>query len=438
MTSSLLTSRSQALFKRAQDLFPGGVNSPVRAFKSVGGEPFFVERGEGAYLIDVDGNRYIDYINSWGPLVLGHAPSQVQEAVLSQMERGSSYGAPNVLEITLAELLQTYFPSLEMMRFVSSGTEAGMAAVRLARGSTGRPKILKFSGCYHGHADSLLVSAGSGVLTLSLPDSPGVLPHLAQETLVAPFNDIEYVRRSAHAHKESLAAILVEPIMGNAGFILPQPGFLQDLRNLCDEIGALLVFDEVMTGFRVALGGAQQLYGVAPDLTLLGKVIGGGLPVGLFGGKRSVMNAIAPSGPVYQAGTLSGNPLAMASGIATLTAWTAPGTFSMVENRCQALVKGLNEAAHFYDIPFCAEARGSMWGFFFHRGPVRSYEEAAQSSDDCYREFFHGMLLRGVYFPPSRFEACFLSTEHDESVINDTVTKASEVFSAMKKNHGAE
>ena len=407
---------------RARDLFPGGVNSPVRAFGGVGGEPFVVERGLGARIWDVDGNEYIDYVLSWGPLVLGHAPPPVLDALRETMARGTSFGIPTTLEITLAELVRERMPHVEMMRFVSSGTEATMSALRVARAVTGRDLLLKFDGCYHGHADSFLVRAGSGVATLGLPNSPGVPDALAALTLTAPFNDVPGVESVLRAHGNRIAAIIVEPVVGNAGFIAPDPAFLPALRRLCDEYGALLIFDEVMTGFRIALGGAAERFGVTPDLTTLGKVIGGGLPAAAYGGRRDLMTRVAPTGPVYQAGTLSGNPLAMAAGIATLSALT-PALHDGIARRTRALVEGLRGVAARRGIPFTADSAGSMFGFFFRAEPVRSFTDAKTSDVEMFRRFFHAALARGVYVAPSAFESAFLSAAHGDEEIAITLER---------------
>ncbi|HEX5435975.1 MAG TPA: glutamate-1-semialdehyde 2,1-aminomutase [Gemmatimonadaceae bacterium] len=412
-----MTSRSAAIMERARAVIPGGVNSPVRAFAGVGGEPFVVERASGAYLHDVDGREYLDFVLSWGPLVLGHAPPAVLQAIQEAMCRGTSFGIPSEAEVALAELIDQRMPHVEMLRFVSSGTEATMSAVRLARAATGRDTIVKFDGCYHGHADSFLVRAGSGVATLGLPNSPGVPEALAALTLVAPFNDLGAVRSLAREHADSLAAIIVEPVMGNAGFIAPDPGFLHGLRALADETGALLIFDEVMTGFRIAPGGARDRFGVTADLTTLGKVIGGGLPVGAFGGRRELMELIAPQGPVYQAGTLSGNPLAMAAGLATLTALT-PELHRAIALRTQRLVQGLRQIAGRLGVPFVADCAGTMWGFFFNPEPVRSFQDARCSDTERFRRFFHAALERGIYLAPSPFEAAFMSAAHGDAEVD--------------------
>jgi glutamate-1-semialdehyde 2,1-aminomutase len=407
---------------RARELFPGGVSSPVRAFGGVGGEPFVVERGAGARVWDVDGNEYIDYVLSWGPLVLGHAPAPVLGALRDTMQRGTSFGIPTGLEIRLAELVQERMPHVEMLRFVSSGTEATMSALRVARASTGRDLLLKFEGCYHGHADSFLVRAGSGVATLGLPNSPGVPDALAALTLTAPFNDVGALEEVMRRHGDRIAAVIVEPIVGNSGFIAPDSAFLPALRRLCDEHGALLVFDEVMTGFRIAYGGAVERFGVTPDLTTLGKVIGGGLPVAAYGGRRELMERVAPAGPVYQAGTLSGNPLAMAAGIATLGALTRQ-VHDDIARRTRALVEGLRAIAAKRGVPFTADSAGSMFGFFFRAEPVRSFADAKESDVALFRRFFHAALARGVYFAPSAFEAAFVSAAHGDAEIAETLER---------------
>src|SRR3954464_9259866 len=407
---------------RARELFPGGVNSPVRAFRSVGGVPVVAARGEGARIWDVDGKEYIDFVLSWGPLVLGHAAPMVLDALEATMRKGTSFGMPTELEVELGELIRRRMPHLEMMRFVSSGTEACMSAVRLARAFTRRDVILKFDGCYHGHADSFLVHAGSGVATLGLPDSPGVPAELAALTLTAPFNDLDAAQRLVRENDRGVAAIIVEPVVGNAGFIQPQPGFLEGLRALADSSGALLIFDEVMTGFRIAPGGARERFGVTADLTTLGKVIGGGLPVAAYGGRRDLMEAIAPVGPVYQAGTLSGNPLAMAAGIATLNV-LSPALHDRVSRRTSDLVRGLREIAARRGAPFTADSAGSMWGFFFRAEPVRSFADAKESDTGMFAPFFPAALDRGVYLAPSAFEAAFLSAAHSDDDIATTLDR---------------
>jgi glutamate-1-semialdehyde 2,1-aminomutase len=413
--------RSADVMARARDLFPGGVNSPVRAFRGVGGEPIVAARGEGARIWDADGAEYIDFVLSWGALVLGHASPIVLDALERTMVNGTSFGMPTELEVQLGELIRARMPHVEVMRFVSSGTEATMSAVRLARAFTGRDAILKFEGCYHGHADSFLVRAGSGVATLGLPDSPGVPAELASLTLTVPFNDLEGAMDMVQRTRRGIAAIIVEPIVGNSGFIPPDPGFLEGLRSLADSAGALLIFDEVMTGFRIAPGGARERFGVTADLTTLGKVIGGGLPVGVYGGRRDVMERIAPSGPVYQAGTLSGNPLAMAAGLATLSTLTA-ALHARIEKRTAALVEGLQKIAADLRVPLTAGHAGSMWGFFFSEKPVRNFSDAKSSDLKLFRRFFHAALDRGVYLAPSPFEACFMSAAHG----NDEVATALE------------
>jgi len=415
---------------QARAIFPGGVSSPVRAFGGVGGEPFVVERGEGARIWDVDGRSYIDYVLSWGPLVLGHAAPVVLDALRETMERGTSFGIPTGLELTLGELVRDRMPHLEMLRFVSSGTEATMSAVRLARAATGRDAILKFDGCYHGHADAFLVKAGSGVATLGLPNSPGVPAALAALTLTAPYNDLDAARTVARDTAGGLAAIIVEPIVGNAGFIPPIAGFLEGLRALADETGAILIFDEVMTGFRIAPGGASERFGVTADLTTLGKVIGGGLPVAAYGGRRDLMRRVAPAGPMYQAGTLSGNPLAMAAGLATLRTLT-PALHDRIARRTTDLVDGMREIAGRRGIPFTASSAGTMWGFFFHPGPVHTYEDAKRSDVALFRRVFHGALARGLYFAPSAFEAAFMSAAHGPTEIAETLERFDATLAAV-------
>ena len=417
--------------RRARAAIPGGVNSPVRAFGGVGGEPFVVESGEGARIRDVDGNEYIDFVLSWGPLVLGHAPPVVLDALERTMARGTSFGIPTALEVELAELVIERMPHIEMLRFVSSGTEATMSAVRLARAFTQRDALLKFEGCYHGHGDSFLVRAGSGVATLGLPNSPGVPGALAELTLTAPYNDIGRTRAIAEAHASDIAAIIVEPVVGNAGFIAPDPAFLPALRQLADELGALLIFDEVMTGFRVAPGGARERFGVTSDLTTLGKVIGGGLPVAAYGGRRELMELMAPSGPVYQAGTLSGNPLAMAAGLATLRALT-PELHERIAARTGRLVQGFREAAARSGVPFTADAAGTMWGYFFSAEPVRDFAGAKASDAALFRRFFHAALERGVYLAPSPYEAAFMSAAHGDDVVDDALERLEDALRAAR------
>jgi glutamate-1-semialdehyde 2,1-aminomutase len=420
-------STSREVMERARALFPGGVNSPVRAFRGVGGEPFVVARGQGSRIWDVDGREYIDYVLSWGPLVLGHAPRVVLDALADVMRCGTSFGIPTELEVRLGEMIADRMPHVEMMRFVSSGTEATMSAVRLARAATGRDVVLKFDGCYHGHGDSFLVRAGSGVATLGLPNSPGVPDALASLTVVAPFNDLTAVEQLLRAH--SVAAVIVEPVVGNSGFIAPDPAFLPGLRSLCDAHGALLIFDEVMTGFRVAYGGARERFGVTADLTTLGKVIGGGLPVAVYGGRRALMEQIAPSGSVYQAGTLSGNPLAMAAGIATLDALT-PALHDQIATRTARLVQGFREIAARRAVPFTADCAGTMWGFFFRAEPVRTFADARTSDVERFRRFFHSALERGVYLAPSAFEAAFMSAAHSDRDIDETLDRLDDALGA--------
>lgn len=406
-------SRSADIMRRSREVFPGGVNSPVRAFGGVGGTPVVAERGEGCRLFDVDGREYIDFVLSWGPLVLGHAPPAVLDALDDAMQRGTSFGMPTELELRLGLLIRERMPHLARLRFVSSGTEATMSAVRVARAATGRDGILKFEGCYHGHADSFLVKAGSGVATLGLPNSPGVPTALAELTFTAPYNDVAAVERVMAEQGPRIAAIIVEPVVGNAGFIPPDPAFLPSLRRLADASGALLIFDEVMTGFRIAPGGAPERFGVTPDLTTLGKVIGGGLPVAAYGGRADLMELVAPAGPVYQAGTLSGNPLAMAAGYATISLLTR-GLHARIEARTAVLVRGLTEIAARRGVPFSAQHAGSMWGFFFRAEPVRSFADARTSDTALFKRFYHEALARGVYLAPSPFEAAFMSAAHGD------------------------
>lgn len=416
--------RNSDAFQRAQAVIPGGVNSPVRAFRQVGGEPFFVARGEGAYLEDVEGKRYIDYIGSWGPAIAGHAHPQVVAAVQRAAVDGLSFGAPSPLEAELVEAVIRKVPSVELLRLVSSGTEATMSAIRLARGATGRNRILKFAGCYHGHGDSFLVKAGSGVLTLGLPNSPGVPAALADLTLTAEFNDLDQVRQIFAEVGHDVACIIVEPIAGNMNCVLPEPGFLQGLREICDQYGSLLIFDEVMTGFRVAAGGAQALYGITPDLSTFGKVIGAGMPVGAYGGKRAVMQHIAPLGPVYQAGTLSGNPLAMAAGLANLALLDAPGFYQTLGARTQDLCTGLEQIGQRHGVPLVTCHAGGMFGFYFHDRLPRNLSEAGQADIERFKAFFHACLRRGVYFAPSAYEAGFVSAAHDAGIIARTLEVA--------------
>jgi glutamate-1-semialdehyde 2,1-aminomutase len=422
--------QSSQLFRRAGRIIPGGVNSPVRAFRGVGGEPFFVRRAAGSRLWDVDGNEYIDYVLSWGPMILGHAHPAVVQAVADAASRGTSYGAPTEAEVELGELVRDFVPTMERIRFVNSGTEATMSAIRLARGFTGREMILKFEGCYHGHGDSFLVKAGSGVATLGLPNSPGVPAALSELTLTAPFNDLDAVETIFRAHAGKIAAVILEPVVGNAGFIPPADGFLAGLRRITESDGSLLIFDEVMTGFRVAPGGAQERFGIRPDLTTLGKVIGGGLPVGAYGGRADVMEQVAPLGPVYQAGTLSGNPLAMAAGIAQLRILRDEDPYPLLERRTRRLVEGLLETMREQGVPASGGSLGSMWGVFLAEGAVRSFEDAKRADVALFQRFFHGALDRGIFFAPSAFEAGFLSTAHSDDDIKQTISRSREALRA--------
>ena len=422
---------SERLFARATELLPGGVNSPVRAFRSVGGTPFFAKRAEGAYLYDVDGNAYVDYVGSWGPMIAGHAHPRVLEAVERTMRDGLSFGVPNALEVEMAEAITSIVPSCEMVRMVNSGTEATLSAIRLARGATGRTRIVKFEGCYHGHGDSFLVKAGSGVMTLGLPNSPGVPAALADLTLTLPYNDFDAATALFDEVGHDIAALIIEPIVGNANCILPRDGYLQHLRALCTKHGALLIFDEVMTGFRVALGGAQQRYGIAPDLSTFGKIIGGGMPVGAYGGRRELMQQIAPAGPIYQAGTLSGNPVAMAAGLATLDLIRAPGFHEALERATHTLCDGLEAAAREAGIAFHTTRAPGMFGLYFREGPVETFEDAKASDTARFNRFFHAMLERGVYLAPSAFEAGFVSSAHGEAEIARTIDAARAAFATL-------
>jgi len=425
-----VSKRSKALFLRAQERIPGGVSSPVRAFRSVGGVPHFIRRGKGSRIVDVDGVSYIDYVCSWGPLILGHCAPVVRNALRQQIALGTSFGAPTESEVVLAEMIIEALPSIEQVRFVNSGTEATMSAIRLARAFTGRKRILKFDGCYHGHADSLMVRAGSGVATLGLPDSPGIPPEEAALTISVPYNDIDIVELALNRFRSEIAAVIVEPVAGNMGTVPPAKGFLQRLRKLTREHGTLLIFDEIMTGFRVSYGGAQELYRVRPDITTLGKIIGGGLPVGAYGGNKAIMQMVAPQGAVYQAGTLSGNPLAMAAGIATLKSLKKPGTYEKLEALSAALAQGLRTAAEKAECPVQVNQVGSMFTVFFTATPVTDFRTAKTSDTDRFRRFFNAMLERGIYLAPSQFEACFVSLAHTRKDVALTVRAAQEAFRA--------
>ena len=424
---------SQNLFKRALKLIPGGVNSPVRACKSVSADPVFINRAQGCLIFDADDNCYIDYIGSWGPLILGHRHPAVIEAITSVLGRGTSFGAPIDLEVQLAQMVIEAVPSVEMVRMVNSGTEATMSAVRLARGVTQRDTIIKFDGCYHGHADTLLVAAGSGVATLGIPGSPGVPESVAQYTLSLPYNNIDRLKEVMQKQGESVAGIIVEPVAGNMGVVPPAPGFLEALREFADQYGAILIFDEVMTGFRVAYGGAQALYGVTPDLTCFGKIIGGGLPVGAYGGKRELMSKIAPQGSVYQAGTLSGNPVAMAAGIATLKQIQKDGFYKALDTKAEQLLSGLEQAATKATIPVQAKRVGSMLGFFFNDQKVQNFDDAKTCNLDRFSAFYNGMRQNGIYIAPSQFEALFISSAHDTEHIEATIKAAETVFAQLKR-----
>jgi glutamate-1-semialdehyde 2,1-aminomutase len=425
-------SRSQALFEQAQTHIPGGVNSPVRAFRHVGGTPIFFKKAKGAYAWDEDGNRFIDYVGSWGPMILGHAHDDILKAVCDTAQYGLSFGAPTAAEIDMAEEICRLIPSMDMVRMVSSGTEATMSAIRLARGFTGRDKIVKFEGCYHGHGDSLLVKAGSGMLTMGVPSSPGVPAGLANETITLTYNDAEQVKACFAEAGEQIACIIVEPVAGNMNCIPPEAGFLETLREVCDQYGAVLIFDEVMTGFRVALGGAQAHYGITPDLTTFGKVIGGGMPVGAFGGKRAIMERIAPLGPVYQAGTLSGNPVAMAAGLATMKLLQSDGFYDQLAAKTQAVTTGMQEIANRLGIPFTTNQVGGMFGFFFTaEKQVTRYEQVVVGDIERFKKFFHGMLKQGIYLAPSAFEASFLSIAHSDDDIAQTLSAVETVMKTL-------
>lgn len=425
---------SEQLFQQAQHVIPGGVNSPVRAFKGVGGTPLFIEKADGAYIYDSDGKQYVDYVGSWGPMILGHNHPAIRNAVIETAQNGLSFGAPTALEIQLAELVCKLVPSIEMVRMVSSGTEATMSAIRLARGYTNRDKIIKFEGCYHGHADALLVKAGSGALTLGQPNSPGVPADFTKHTLVCHYNDLDSVKQAFEQFPQQIACIIVEPVAGNMNCVPPKAGFLQGLRQLCDQYGALLIIDEVMTGFRVALGGAQAYYRVTPDLTCLGKVIGGGMPVGAFGGKKAIMQHLAPLGPVYQAGTLSGNPIAMAAGLACLTELSKCGNEQKLAKLTEQLAEGLKQRAAKHNIPLVVNYVGAMFGIYFtEQTDVSSYQQVMACDSERFKQFFHAMLDQGIYLAPSAFEAGFMSLAHSEADIEKTLNAAEACFIALTK-----
>ncbi|MDH2434170.1 glutamate-1-semialdehyde 2,1-aminomutase [Pokkaliibacter sp. MBI-7] len=424
--------RSESLFNEAQRYIPGGVNSPVRAFKAVGGTPVFFKKAQGAYLYDVDDKAYVDYVGSWGPMLLGHNHPDILAAVKESIELGLSFGAPTAIEVEMARKVCELVPSMDMVRMVNSGTEATMSAIRLARGFTGRDKIVKFEGCYHGHSDSLLVKAGSGALTLGIPNSPGVPAALAEHTITLNYNDMDSVHQAFSEVGDQIACIIVEPVAGNMNCIPPVPGFLEGLRNVCDQYGSLLIFDEVMTGFRVALGGAQQHYNIQPDLTTLGKIIGGGMPVGAFGGRREVMQHIAPLGPVYQAGTLSGNPIAMSAGLAMLNALSAPGIHEQITAKTAYLTTGLRERASAASVPFLTNEVGGMFGLFFtEQQQVNRYSEVMACDKERFNHFFHGMLNEGVYLAPAFYEACFMSLAHDDQALQHTLDAAERVMAKL-------
>jgi glutamate-1-semialdehyde 2,1-aminomutase len=430
--AKLKIAKSKKLFTAAQAVIPGGVNSPVRAFRSVGGSPLFIERAKGATVTDVDGNTFVDFVSSWGPMILGHANPKILAAIRAAAVKGTSYGAPTEAEITLAHMIRKAMPSIQKVRLVSSGTEAAMSAIRLARGFTGRDGILKFEGCYHGHADSMLVKAGSGVITFGAPDSPGVPADLAKHTLTVPFNDLDAVKAAFAKHKGKIAALIVEPVPANMGVVIPEDGFLEALRAITKKEGALLIFDEVITGFRVAYGGAQEHFGITPDLTVLGKIIGGGLPVGAFGGRKEIMDHLSPVGPVYQAGTLSGNPLAVAAGIACLTELSRPGIYRLLNDKADYLASKMVPILRESGIPACTNRIGSLSTVFFRKGPVTDYASAKGSDAALYGRYFRGMLERGIYLAPSQFEAAFVSLAHTKAQLDATADAARAVLKKLK------
>ena len=420
--------KSKALFEEAKDLMPGGVNSPVRAFKNIGGSPIFFKSGKGAYIYDEDGNEYIDFIGSWGPLIMGHTHPKIVHAIKSQLEAGTSFGSPTKIESNVAKLIKKCLPSIDKVRMVNSGTEATMSCIRLARGHTGRNKIIKFTGCYHGHVDSLLVKAGSGVSTFGLPDSPGVPDDLASLTISCPYNDKEYFLKVFDEVKKDLAAIIIEPVAGNMGFIPADKSFLELLRNVSEQNKSILIFDEVMSGFRVALGGAQELYNIKPDLTALGKVIGAGLPVGAFGGKASIMDQLAPDGPIYQAGTLSGNPLAMAAGEALLTELIKINPYKTLEMKSSYLLDGMADIMKANNINFVKNQMGGMFGFFFSKNMPRNFDDVVSTNDNIFNNFLNACISQGIYFAPSKYEAGFMSTEHDEEILKSVLDKIKKII----------
>ena len=420
--------KSKALFEEAKDLMPGGVNSPVRAFKNIGGSPIFFKSGKGAYIYDEDGNEYIDFIGSWGPLIMGHTHPKIVHAIKNQLEAGTSFGSPTKIESNVAKLIKKCLPSIEKIRMVNSGTEATMSCIRLARGHTGRNKIIKFTGCYHGHVDSLLVKAGSGISTFGLPDSPGVPDNLARLTISCPYNDKEYFLKVFDEVKNDLAAIIIEPVAGNMGFIPADKSFLELLRNVSEQNKSILIFDEVMSGFRVALGGAQELYNIKPDLTALGKVIGAGLPVGAFGGKASIMDQLAPDGPIYQAGTLSGNPLAMAAGEALLTELIKINPYKTLEMKSSYLLDGMADIMKANNINFVKNQMGGMFGFFFSKNMPRNFDDVVSTNDNIFNNFLNACICQGIYFAPSKYEAGFMSTEHDEEILKNVLDKIKKII----------